>query len=371
MASQGSVVTKQTGLSVRVRGLVQGVGFRPTVLRLANECGLTGNVLNDGSGVLIHVWGTERDLAEFKNRLATEAPPLSQIDSIETSSLDETIEPPSNFQIVQSISNRSRTGIVPDAATCPDCLAEVFDAGNRRHRYPFTNCTHCGPRLSIISAIPYDRKNTSMASFEMCASCQREYTDPEDRRFHAQPNACSECGPRVWLHDRAGKPLSPGSSHDVLRAAARAISEGSIVAIKGIGGFHLACDATNNDAVTELRRRKQRYDKPFALMARNVAALADFVHVSASERNALESRQAPIVVLEKRDDAPPLAEALAPGHDSLGFMLPYTPLHALLMRELDAPVVLTSGNRSDEPQVIDNKKAEQSSRRHRGFLAHA
>ena len=340
----------------RVRGLVQGVGFRPTVWRLANELGLTGEVLNDGEGVLIRAWGNAATLNTLVNRLRAEQPPLARIDSIETLPLAAG-SPPTAFAIVGSETGHVSTGVLPDAATCPACLSEVMDPANRRYRYPFTNCTHCGPRLSIVAAVPYDRANTSMAAFPMCPACEAEYEDPSGRRFHAQPNACPDCGPRLWLEDADGLEIDSAPHQDAIEAAAALIEQGAIVAIKGIGGFHLACDAANDEAVAALRQRKRRYDKPFALMARDPSMVAHYAAINEAERDLLAAPAAPIVILQTGADHEPLASAVAPGQSSLGFMLPYTPLHHLLMQTLDRPIVLTSGNRSDEPQCIENAEA--------------
>src|SRR5208337_1281539 len=229
------------------------------------------------------------------------------------------------------------------------------DLANRRYRYPFTNCTHCGPRLSIVHAIPYDRATTSMAKFAMCPACLAEYRDPADRRFHAQPNACAECGPKIWLEGAAGSLADTSLYRDAIEAAAALIAAGEIVAIKGIGGFHLACDACNPGAVTRLRERKARFGKPFALMARDLKIIADYAELGEAERTLLTGVAAPIAILKSRHGAaPPLAPGIAPGQSTLGFMLPYTPLHHLLLENIGRPIVLSSGNRSDEPQCIDN-----------------
>jgi hydrogenase maturation protein HypF len=343
------------GASYRVRGLVQGVGFRPAVWRLATSFGLRGEVLNDGEGVLIRAWGPPDALDGFSLSLRREVPRLARIDDIVRQPLPGGPES-DEFRIVGSGAGRVRTGVVADAATCPECLAELFDPANRRYRYPFTNCTHCGPRLSIVRAIPYDRATTSMADFAMCAACLAEYENPDDRRFHAQPNACPDCGPRVWLADGQGRELQPPTG-DAIQAAAVAIRDGRIVAVKGIGGFHLACDATNEDVVARLRDRKRRYAKPFALMARDIEMVGRFARISDHDRDVLISAAAPIVILDACDHAGRLAPSIAPDDTNLGFMLAYSPLHHLLMADLDAPIVLTSGNRSDEPQVIGNDDA--------------
>ena len=342
----------------RVRGLVQGVGFRPTVWRLAKELGLTGEVLNDGEGVLIRAWGSAATLNALVGRLRAEQPPLARIDSIEALPLAAG-SPPTAFEIVGSETGHVSTGVLPDAATCPACLSEVMDPANRRYRYPFTNCTHCGPRLSIVAAVPYDRANTSMAAFPMCPTCEAEYQDPSDRRFHAQPNACPDCGPRLWLEGADGLEIDPAPHQDAIEAAAALIQRGAIVAIKGIGGFHLACDAANDEAVSNLRQRKRRYDKPFASMARDPSMIARHAAINEAERDLLAAPAAPIIILQTGPDHEPLAAAVAPGQSSLGFMLPYTPLHHLLMQGLDQPIVLTSGNRSDEPQCTGNAEARR------------
>lgn len=341
---------------IRIRGIVQGVGMRPTVWRLANECGVRGEVWNDAKGVLIHAWGNDDSLDEFSNRLKSEAPPLARIEAIDRTPLNDQ-NAPEDFRIKQSHAGDARTGVAADAATCPECLAEILDPTNRRYRYPFTNCTHCGPRLSIIRTIPYDRDNTSMAIFPMCPACQAEYDDPADRRFHAQPNACPVCGPRVWLESAEGSVIEPAANEDAVAAAARLIDEGKIVAIKGIGGIHLACDAGNAEAVDRLRQNKQRYHKAFALMARNREMIGRYTDISSEESTLLNDRAAPIVILQASGET--LAEGIAPGQNSLGFMLPYSPLHHLLMQEIQRPIILTSGNRSDEPQCIDNDDARQ------------
>jgi len=347
---------QQYAESIRIRGMVQGVGFRPTVWRLANRCQLVGRVWNDAEGVLIEVSGPRSSIDELVRLLQEERPPLSSIDAIEREPCPEPLAD-TGFTIVQSQGGRVQTGIVPDAATCDACLADIRDPANRRYRYPFTNCTHCGPRLSIVHAIPYDRATTSMAAFEQCPSCLSEYRDPADRRFHAQPNACPACGPRVWLENREG-PVSELAEEDAVSQAAALIRSGAIVAIKGIGGIHLACDAGNEHAVATLRKRKQRYHKAFALMAADLQMIRRHARLSDREVSLLSSVAAPIVVLDRLDCCD-LAPEVAPGQRTLGFMLPYTPLHHLLMAELERPIVLTSGNRSDEPQVIGNEDARE------------
>jgi hydrogenase maturation protein HypF len=282
-----------SGALIRVRGLVQGVGFRPNVWRLAQALGLAGSVRNDGDGVLIRAWGEPEALAALCRQVCDDAPPLARIDALERSDWDGAGRG-DDFVIEHSAATSVHTGVVPDAATCQACLREIQDPADRRHRYPFTNCTHCGPRLSIVRAIPYDRANTSMTVFPMCPDCEREYRDPTDRRFHAQPNACPVCGPRVWLESADGGTLDPAleGAVDAIAAASRRLAAGQIVAIKGIGGFHLACDATNADAVAELRRRKGRYAKPLALMARDLDVIARFAELDdASTRCSAHPRR--------------------------------------------------------------------------------
>jgi len=336
----------------RVRGIVQGVGFRPTVYRMAMERGLRGAVWNDAEGVCIRIAGNALALDDLFEDLTRHPPPLARIDAIERSRTEPVDDVA--FVILSSGHGRMRTAISPDAATCAACLAEMIDPGDRRHGYAFTNCTHCGPRLSIVHAAPYDRANTSMRVFPMCAACGHEYRDPGDRRFHAQPNACPACGPRLMLEPITAEQTTT----DPLLAAARLIASGAIVAIKGLGGIHLACDASNADAVAELRQRKRRHGKPLALMARDPAQLRRYCHVDAEEEALLLSPAAPIVLLHAHVDAG-LAPVLSPGLDRHGCMLPYTPLHHRLLAALPGPIVLTSGNQSDEPQCIDNDDARQ------------
>ncbi len=344
-----------TAEQIRVRGLVQGVGFRPTVWRLARDLGLRGDVRNDGDGVLIRIGGEAAAIERFCDRLHAECPPLARIDALQRAALDGLDA--GDFAIVASAAGEVHTGVVADAATCSACAAEIADPADRRYRYPFTNCTHCGPRLSIVRAIPYDRANTSMAVFPMCADCAAEYADPADRRFHAQPNACAVCGPRVWLEDGAGQAIDhPGE--DAIAAASRLLRDGRVIALKGIGGFHLACDAGNAAAVAELRRRKRRYRKPFALMARDIDVIGRYATVGGADAELLGSVAAPVVLLPA-DGRLEVAADVAPGQSTLGFMLPYSPLHRLLLADWERPLVMTSGNLSEEPQCIDNAEAGQ------------
>ena len=347
---------KHQGSQIRVRGLVQGVGFRPTVWRLATDCGLSGEVLNDSDGVLIRAWGNSGAIGVFIRRLKAEAPPLARIDTIERGPLRGRCSA-DGFRIAASTYGEVHTGVVPDSATCPACVEETMQPLSRRYHYPFTNCTHCGPRLSIVNAIPYDRGNTSMARFDLCDACQAEYDDPADRRFHAQPIACPVCGPKVSLEHADGTPFTLEGS-DPIEAARRLLMEGSIIAIKGLGGLHLACDATNPDAVTSLRARKRRYHKAFALMARDARVIQRYCTLSPEELALLASPAAPIVLCAANGPER-LPDAVAPGLNTLGFMLAYTPLHHLLLGSLDRPIVLTSGNVSDEPQCIGNQQARE------------
>ncbi|MEB3281651.1 MAG: carbamoyltransferase HypF [Lyngbya sp.] len=359
-----ATITDHIAEEIRVCGIVQGVGFRPTVYRLAQDCGLCGEVSNDGEGVLIRVVGDRHAINKFIHRLQTEPPPLAKIEAIHRHPYtgDRSF---SNFTIVSSKTNKIRTKIAPDAATCPACKREIFDPLSRFYRYPFTNCTHCGPRLSIIKKLPYDRENTSMGGFELCGECQQEYEDPLNRRFHAQPVACHFCGPKVTLERGDGKPVTAHmfSMLDEVDAVCTLLQRGQIVAIKGLGGFHLACDATTEEIVQKLRDRKHRPDKPLALMARDINIIEKYCFVTAEERKLLESSAAPIVLLRRKTNLKDsiqnqIATSVAPNQNYLGFMLPYTPLHHLALRRLEIPIVLTSANFSDEPQCIENAEVQ-------------
>ncbi len=361
--------SQPAGIRIRVRGVVQGVGYRPWVWQLASHHGLRGRVWNDARGVVIEAWGEAAAMEDFTRTLRQQAPPLAVVEALEIRPLDSGAKaPPAGFHIRSSRPGEVHTGIAADAATCVACIAEIFDPENRRYRYPFTNCTHCGPRLSIVRGIPYDRANTSMAAFPMCRQCAQEYGDPSNRRFHAQPNACPECGPRVWL-EGGDEVLNQTVGKDAIEDAARLLREGRIVAVKGIGGIHLACDAGNEQSVHRLRARKFRHHKAFALMARDVAMIREYAEVDAAGEAALRSPAAPIVIFPARGGR--LAESVAPGQNTLGFMLPYTPLHHLLLAQMDRPVVMTSGNRVDEPQCTGNREArERLSRIADAFLLH-
>ncbi len=335
-------------LRVRVQGLVQGVGFRPYVFTLANELGLHGFVLNDEQGVLIEVEGDRHALDLFTARLPREAPPLALVERVEVGPVPARAEP--GFEIITSRRAGEPGALVsPDTATCADCLAELNDPADRRFRYPFVNCTNCGPRFTIVRGVPYDRPLTTMAGFEMCAQCRREYDDPRNRRFHAQPNACPDCGPAARLVDRVGRPVgSGGGARDAVEAAARALLDGLIVAVKGVGGFHLACRADSERAVATLRARKHREDKPFALMAPDIEAARSLVDLDDDQLALLTGRVRPIVIARRRPGAA-VASSVAPLTGELGVMLPYSPLHHLLLADSGTPLVMTSGNVSDEP----------------------
>ncbi|WP_423222940.1 carbamoyltransferase HypF [Candidatus Amarolinea aalborgensis] len=359
-------------LRVEIHGAVQGVGFRPFVYRLATELQLCGWVLNDTRGVFIEVEGPGDRLHAFLQRLPAERPPLAVIHALTSSWLPTNGD--SGFEIRHSDALGAKTALIlPDMSTCPDCLAEVFAPHDRRYTYPFTNCTNCGPRFTIIEALPYDRPHTTMRRFIMCPSCQAEYEDPRSRRFHAQPNACPVCGPQLalWrcatgsaeinLAAKAASAPAPAivtlaTGHDALCAAAEALAADQIVAVKGLGGFHLMVDARDAAAVARLRERKRRPTKPLALMVRNLAQARALCEVSPEAEGLLTAPEAPIVLLPRRPETG-VAEGVAPGHPTLGLMLPYTPLHHLLLTAVEFPLVATSGNLSDEPICIDEREA--------------
>ncbi len=380
---------------IHITGIVQGVGFRPFVYSVAIRMGLAGWVRNTSAGVDIEIDGEPAALDEFVAALRNELPPLARIDSI-----DEERRDPQGFLTFEIIHSEPIEGafipISPDVSICPDCLKELFDPVDRRYRYPFINCTNCGPRFTIITDIPYDRPNTTMASFPLCPECSAEYNDPLDRRFHAQPVACPTCGPKVWLEMSGQRSAISGqqsavssqpTGDEAILETQRLLASGRIVAVKGLGGFHLACDATNPAAVSELRRRKLRVDKPFAVMMLDVATIAKHCFISEAERELLESRQRPIVILRRRRGSA-INPEVAPGQDTIGVMLPYTPLHYLLLTTNDrqakkqntpapyppSPVlimIMTSGNLSEEPIAPDNEEARQRlSRLADGFLMH-
>ena len=331
----------------RVEGTVQGVGFRPFVFRLASELRLAGFVLNDERGVLVEVEGGDSDVDGFLRRLADEAPPLAAIEAVRPR--DVAVAGERGFRIVASPhGGEPAASVSPDTATCDDCLRELFDVEDRRHRYPFVNCTNCGPRFTIVRGVPYDRPLTTMAGFELCPRCRAEYDDPADRRFHAQPNACPECGPTLRLGTQRGDAA--------LRAAVSALRDGAVVAVKGIGGYHLACLAAREPAVAALRARKHREDKPFAVMVGDVGAARALVSLSGEEAALLAGRERPIVLAPRRPDAP-VAASVAPRSADLGVFLPYSPLHHLLLADAGEPLVMTSGNVSDEPIAHEDDDA--------------
>jgi hydrogenase maturation protein HypF len=347
---------KNKCLKVTVRGAVQGVGFRPFVFRLANELGLNGWVNNSPMGVFIEVEGEASRLESFIERLRAEKPPLASIQSLESSYIDR--RGYMKFEVRPSDeAGPKSTLVMTDIAVCDDCLREMNDPDDRRYRYPFINCTNCGPRYSIIEALPYDRPNTTMRLFPMCDRCRAEYENPADRRFHAQPIACPECGPHLEQWNAAGEILA--THENALRLTVEAIEDGRIVAIKGLGGFHLVVDAANEEAVKRLQRRKNREEKPFALMYKSWEKAAEDCEISSAEKRLLLSPESPIVLLKKRASPanPVVCESAAPNNPYLGVMLPYTPLHHLLLQKLDRPIVATSGNLSDEPICIDEREA--------------
>ena len=338
---------------IEVSGIVQGVGFRPFVYRLAAELSLAGCIRNTASGVAIEVEGASPAVETFLARLPSDAPSLARITAIRTSEIAFTGD--REFLILPSVAGEAvRTLISPDVALCDDCLRELFDPSDRRYRYPFINCTNCCPRFTIVRDIPYDRPRTSMSVFPMCPACQAEYDDPSNRRFHAQPNACWDCGPHLELWDQAGNPIE---TQDALARAAQLLGAGAIVAVKGLGGFHLAVDATNPFAVKRLRERKHRVEKPFAVMVPDLAAAERFCDMDSHARELLASRERPIVLLPAKFPSA-ITEAVAPRNADLGLFLPYTPLHHLLFESGRFPaLVMTSGNLSEEPIAIDNREA--------------
>jgi len=358
-----------TGLKVFVTGIVQGVGFRPFVYSIATKYNLTGSVLNSSSGVEIEVFGQPQEIHAFLNEISQEPPPLARIDLISTKEI--AFRNSNSFVILESHAEDGEfLPVSPDMSICPDCLRELFDPSNRRYRYPFINCTNCGPRFSIVRDIPYDRPLTTMKDFELCPACRQEYENPLDRRFHAQPVACATCGPRLQFVSQ-GQIL--GKFEGALSTARQFLEDGKIVAIKGLGGYHLACDAANQDAVNELRKRKIRSDRPFALMSFDVETVREYCEITDEEQAQLESAQRPIVLLKKVACCA-LPETLAPRQNHLGFMLPYTPLHYLLLEPDEGfprTLVMTSGNMSDEPIAFEDDDAlERLSGIADGFLLH-
>lgn len=341
--------TEPRRLAIRVAGVVQGVGFRPFVYKAARAEGLSGWVANQADMVLVEVQGPAEHIERFLDVLRNSPPPQARVERLEVEPIAVQPGPPEPFAIRASRGGEPRPATPADLATCADCLAEIRTPGERRYRYPFTNCTNCGPRWSIIEGLPYDRTRTSMAGFAMCADCRAEYERPADRRFHAQPIACPHCGPQLTLRDGTGAEIA--QRDDALRRAAAALRDGQIVALKGLGGFQLVVDATNASAVARLRQRKRRPDRPLAVMMTDLAQAERYCQLSADEAAVLRSHQAPILLLRRRADAPPLAPGVAPGNPYLGVMLPYTPLHWLLLDDVARPLVCTSGNLSEEPMA--------------------
>lgn len=353
-----SAILRSTAVAQRlrmvIRGAVQGVGFRPFVYRLAKELGLPGWVSNTAAGVFIEVEGETELLREFQRRVEQEKPAIAFIQSLESSFLDAAGF--NGFEIRESSGGEKTVLVLPDIATCPQCLAEILDRNDRRYRYPFTNCTNCGPRFTIIESLPYDRPSTTMKNFKMCSECEREYKDPSDRRFHAQPNACPICGPQLEFWNAEGTRVA--ERDQALAYASNAIRAGKIVAVKGLGGFHLMVDARNDEGVRTLRERKRREEKPLALMYPRVYAVRGDCELGELEERLLRSPEAPIVLLKRKTvQRSGLSTAIAPRNPYLGAMLPYTPLHHLLMQDLGFPVVATSGNLSDEPISTDEHEA--------------
>jgi hydrogenase maturation protein HypF len=355
------------GRRIQVRGTVQGVGFRPWIYRLAREEGLSGRVRNDAHGVTIEAFGRPEALGAFLRRIGTEAPPAARVSEVDEERIP--VEEAAGFTILPSEGDGARrVSIPPDLATCPECLKETADPADRRHGYPFTNCTRCGPRYTIARDVPYDRPATTMAGFAMCDDCRREYEDPGDRRFHAQPIACPACGPQVRLLGASGVPVAAGA--DAIAGAAAALREGRIVAVKGLGGYHLACDATSSEAVGRLRERKRRDEKPFAVMVDSLEAARSAAGLAPAEERLLGSVERPVVLVRQRAGNG-LAPEVAPGNPLVGLLLAYTPLHHLLLEAAQRPLVMTSGNLSEEPMAA---RDDEALARLRGiadlFLAH-
>ena len=343
-----------------ITGQVQGVGFRPFVYRIALDNGVTGSVNNSSDGVLIEIQGTPEQAALFSEDLSAKLPPLAKIVTLDFENLTP-VQNESEFIILKSTGGAGHSVLIsPDVATCPDCMADMDDPDNRRYRYPFTNCTNCGPRYTITRSIPYDRPQTSMAEFTLCEECRREYEDPLDRRFHAQPNACPRCGPRTWLTDNAGAVIAQGD--ESLRRLAADLAEGKIAAVKGLGGFHMVCDAASDEAVSLLRDRKFRPDKPLAVMVPDMDTARLLAHIGPEEEAWLTGIHRPIVLAAKQEPFP-LSEQVAPDTNFVGLMLPYTPLHHILLNDFREAsdtipaLVMTSGNMSSEPICLGNREA--------------
>ncbi len=351
-------IGNENRLRLKIEGVVQGVGFRPFVYITAKKLHLSGTVCNGGGGVIIEIEGEVKNLIEFQRILRLKKPPLSHITNIESQEIELRFS--DDFHITHSDNQKDQNTLVsPDVSVCKDCLRELFDANNRRFRYPFINCTNCGTRFTIIRNIPYDRPNTTMDVFKMCRKCRKEYENPLDRRFHAEPNACDKCGPKIWFVGNSGKQID---GKDAILMTQKSLIKGEIVAVKGIGGFHLACDARSDTALEILRARKGRVDKPFAVMCKDSATAKNLVEIGEMEKILLESKERPIVLLRKRKDSK-ISELVAPRNPFLGVMLPYSPLHYLMFNPVDENLpmpdvlVMTSGNFSSEPIVKDNSEA--------------
>jgi hydrogenase maturation protein HypF len=357
-------VSQPVRLAVRIHGVVQGVGFRPFVHALATRLGLSGHVGNDAAGVFVEVEGSPSATVQFLSAVHIEAPPLAVVEHVDSSQIDPVGS--THFEILPSRSSASVNALVSaDTTTCAACLAELWDPADRRHRYPFVNCTNCGPRFTIVRGVPYDRALTTMSAFPMCPACAREYADPSDRRFHAEPVCCPACGPRLTLHSEGG----PDTAR-AMESAVDRLRTGEVLAVKGLGGYHLAVDATNEEAARTLRARKHREDKPFAVMVPDLATARRLCEVDGVAEHLLADQRRPIVLLPKLSTSP-VAYSVAPGNRRLGLMLPYTPLHHLLLADLGIPIVLTSGNLSDEPIVYrDDEARERLGRITDAFLTH-
>ncbi len=343
--------SNKKSFKLTIKGIVQGVGFRPFVYQLATKYHLGGIVSNNGSGVLVIIEGKEKEIEFFLRDLVSNNPSLSRIDSLEKEQIE--LQNRTTFEIIESNSGSISTMLSPDISLCSDCLAEMKDKNNRRYAYPFINCTNCGPRYSIINNLPYDRKNTSMKSFAMCKECQKEYNNPNDRRYHAQPISCYRCGPKLKYISLFGDEEQDGQK--AIEKICSLIKEGEVVAIKGIGGFHVVCDATNNDAVASLRKNKHRPTKPLAVMFKNITAIKKFASLKKEDEALILSKERPIVIVAKKENTL-LSEFIAPNIDRIGVFLPYTPLHELLLHKLNLPIVATSANLSGEPIILDENE---------------
>ncbi|MFC1563572.1 carbamoyltransferase HypF, partial [candidate division KSB1 bacterium] len=354
---QLAVNGKTTCFRIHINGIVQGVGFRPFIYRLAVKYGINGYIKNNSSGVDIEAEGAEKIIKEFVNNITDSAPPLTKIESLEINRIAPGFY--TKFNIIESSRDiQAATLIPPDISICDECLKELFDPSDRRYLYPFINCTNCGPRYTIIEGVPYDREATTMKEFKMCEECTAEYSDPMSRRFHAQPNACSNCGPQVKLTDNRSSEII---CDDPIKESVELLLMGRIIAVKGLGGFHLACDAENDKSVALLRVRKKRADKPFAVMVKDMETLRTFAEVSIAEEKLLISNRRPIVLL-KKNLPNTISKYVSPGVNRIGAFLPYTPMHYMLMQGIYRALVMTSGNISEEPIIKDNFGAYETLR---------